>query len=281
MVKIILLYEAILYYKINLFFISISTILLNILESLYAFVFNKPVFTHVYLVKKKLSKNQKEFLKNNIIFYQNLDKKHKSYYEHRIAKFIRNYQFIEREGVDVTFEKKILIASSYIKLTFGMRRYLTNTFDKIIVYPNAYYSLITKQYHKGEFNPRLKIIIFSWEDFLLGDVILNDNINLGIHEFTHALTFHGSKSKDVSAKIFYRKFKKIIHFLNKENNRREIIESNFFRNYAQTNDLEFVAVIMEYFFESPLKLQQQFPKLYIKIETMLNYKSILDQQWSP
>ncbi len=161
-----------------------------------------------------------------------------------------------------------------------MRRYLTKTFDKIIVYPQVYYSLITKQYHKGEFNPALKVIIFSWEDFLIGDVILNDNINLGIHEFTHALTFHGSKSKDISARIFYRKFKNIIEFLTIEKNKKEIVESNFFRNYSHTNDLEFVAVIMERFFKSPLELQQQFPKLYTKIEIMLNYKSILNQQLS-
>ena len=146
---------------------------------------------HFYLRKKKLPKNKKEFLIGNVSFYQKLDGNHKDYFEHRLVKFIRTYDFIERENFTMTPEIKVLIASSYIKLTFGMRKYLTTTFDKIVVYPSSFYSMITKQYHKGEFNPGFKMIVFSWEDFLLGDVILNYNLNLVIHVFIHALTFHG------------------------------------------------------------------------------------------
>jgi Mlc titration factor MtfA (ptsG expression regulator) len=226
------------------------------------------------LRKKKLPKNKKEFLIGNVSFYQKLDGNHKDYFEHRLVKFIRTYDFIERENFTMTPEIKVLIASSYIKLTFGMRKYLTTTFDKIVVYPSSFYSMITKQYHKGEFNPGFKMIVFSWEDFLLGDVILNDNLNLGIHEFTHALTFHGQKSKDVSARIFYKIFKEITTFMDDKNNTDVIKESNYFREYGMTNKLEFVAVIMEHFFETPEDLQKKFPELYMRIEVMLNYKSI-------
>lgn len=259
----------------TVFLVSFSSIVLNILESIYVLVFNRPVFVHVYIVKKKLSKRQKEFLENNVIFYKNLDNKYKSYYEHRVAKFIRNYQFIERDGFNLTFEAKVLIASSYVKLTFGMRKYLTATFSKIIIYPTSYYSLITKQYHKGEFNPALKIIIFSWEDFLLGEMVLNDNLNLGIHEFTHALTFHGKQSKDVSARIFYRTYIELLNFMKNTNNSKKVFQSGYFRDYAKTNALEFVSVIMEHFFETPEDLKQKFPELYYKIEYMLNYRNIL------
>ncbi len=244
----------------------------NIIESIYVYIFNKPIFVHLYLVKKKLPRNKKEFLVKNISFYQKLSDKHKDYFEHRLAKFIRNYDFIERENFELTPEIKVLIGSSYIKLTFGMRKYLTTTFDKIVIYPSNFYSVITKQYHKGEFNPGFKMVVFSWEDFLLGDVILNDNLNLGIHEFTHALTFHGRKSKDVSARIFYRVFEEITAFMNDENNIEPIRESNYFRAYAMTNKLEFVAVIMEHFFETPEDLKRQLPKLYGRIKIMLNYK---------
>lgn len=243
----------------------------NILESVYVYMFNKPIFVHFYPIKKKLPKKKKEFLEENIAFYQKLDAKQKVYFEHRLTKFFRTYDFIERDSFNITPEIKVLIASSYIKLTFGMRRYLTTTFDKIIVYPTSFYSTITKQYHKGEFNPGLKSIVFSWEDFLLGDVILNDNLNLGIHEFSHALTFHGRKSKDVSARIYYRLFEEITSFMNDKTNRDKIKASGYFREYALTNKLEFVAVIMEHFFETPEDLQQQFPQLYTKIKVMLNY----------
>jgi Mlc titration factor MtfA (ptsG expression regulator) len=247
---------------------------INIIESIYVYIFNKPVFVHLYLVKKKLPKNKKVFLVENISFYKNLNDKQKDYFEHRLVKFIRNYDFIERDNFQLTPETKVLVASSYIKLTFGMRRYLTTTFDKIVVYPTTFYSVITKQYHKGEFNSAFKTIVFSWEDFLLGDVVLNDNLNLGIHEFTHALTFHGQKSKDVSARIFHKVFKEITAFMDDEKNIDVIKKSNYFREYGLTNKLEFVAVIMEHFFETPYDLQRKFPELYIKIQVMLNYKSI-------
>ena len=264
------------FFKIITFLIGSITILVNSFDVIYAYFFNRPVFVHFYPIKKRVSKRQKHFLKENIKFYKELDEKHKGYFEHRLAVFMRNYDFVGRENFEITPEIMVLIASSYIKLTFGMRRYTTSMFEKIIVYPSVFYSAITEQYHKGEYNPAFKMILFSWEDFLLGDMITNDNLNLGIHEFVHALTFHGKKSKDVSASIFYRGYKDLITYLKKENRLEEIKESNYFRAYAFTNKVEFVAVITEHFFESPKELQQQFPELYLKLETMLNYKSILN-----
>nr|WP_299031040.1 zinc-dependent peptidase [uncultured Tenacibaculum sp.] len=257
--------------KYTAIFIGVVSVGVNVIESIYVSLFNRPIFVHFYLVKKKLPKKKKEFLVENIAFYQKLNDKQKVYFEHRLTKFIRTYDFIERDNFELTPEAKVLIAASYIKLTFGMRRYLTSTFDKIIVYPTSFYSTITEQYHKGEFNPRLKSIVFSWEDFLMGNIILNDNLNLGIHEFSHALTFHGRKSKDVNARIYYRLFEEITVFMKSEENIERIKTSGYFRAYALTNKLEFVAVIMEYFFETPEDLQQQFPKLYKKIQLMLNY----------
>jgi hypothetical protein len=40
-----------------------------------------------------------------------------------------------------------------------MRRYLITVFNKIVIYPESYLSQITGEYHKGEFNPGMKIIV--------------------------------------------------------------------------------------------------------------------------
>lgn len=262
------------YIRISIIILSVGTLLINNIDALYAYFTNKSLFVHFYLKKKKLSKQQKLFLTSNISFYKKLDDDYKEYFEHRLSMFMRNYEFIERDGFKITPEIKVLIASSYIKLTFGMRNYLTTTFDKIVVYPKEFYSAITKRKHKGEFNPAFKLIAFSWQDFLVGDVIKNDNINLGIHEFSHALTFHGQKSKDVSSTIFFNNFKKITHFLDDENALKRIKGANYFRNYAFTNKLEFMAVVLQHFFETPEELKKAYPKLYKDVVVMLNYKSI-------
>lgn len=260
------------------FLVGAFAFVANSLDRLYAVVFNKPLFVHFYPIKKRVSKQQKRILENGIGFYKKLNQKEKRYFEHRLAMFIRNYDFIGRESLAITPEVKVLIAASYIKLTFGMRKYITAVFDKIVVYPTSFYSVLGKQYHKGEYNPAFKMILFSWEDFVLGDVVTNDNLNLGIHEFVHALTFHGKKSKDISASVFSRGFSDLSNFIRDEKKITAIRNSNYFRDYAFTNTMEFVAVITEYFFESPEELQQQFPVLYHKIEKMLNYKLILNQQ---
>ena len=267
------------YFKVATYVISGLTIFANIFESIYVSIFNKPIFVHLYFRKKKLPRKKKEFL-NDVAFYKNLSLQYQSYFEHRLVNFFRRYDFIVRDGFELTPEVKVLIASSYIKLTFGMRNYNCSTFNKILIYPTTYYSTITNKYHKGEFNPAMKMIVFSWEDFLLGEIVTNDNLNLGIHEFTHALTFHGKKSKDKSSKIFYRVFLELLKFMKNPANSTVIVRSNYFRDYANTNALEFLSVIMEHFFETPEDLKRNFPELFFKIEKMLNYKAILNQQLS-
>lgn len=50
---------------------ALSTVI-NVIESIYVYVFNKPIFVHLYLVKKKLPKKKKEFLIENISFIKSL-----------------------------------------------------------------------------------------------------------------------------------------------------------------------------------------------------------------
>lgn len=239
----------------------------------YVLVFQKPLFVHQYYRKKKVSKAQRELLKE-VKFYQQLSPKEQINFEHRLATFIRHYQFVGRNHFKVTNEVRIQIGVVYVMLTFGMRNYLINVFDKIIIYPEAYYSKITKRKHKGEFNYQFKAVVFSWEDFLDGIAIDNDNLHLGIHEFTHALTFYSKTSKDINAKIFHKEFKLITAFLDDEKYTERMKRSNYFRAYAFTNKLEFIAVVMEYFFETPQQLRQHYPILYRKVKKMLNYKKM-------
>ena len=80
-----------------------------------------------------------------------------------------------------------MIASSAIQLTFGLPKINLKHFERILIYPDEYYSTINKQYHKGEVNPRLKAIVVSWKAFVAGYADPHDGINLGLHEMAHAL----------------------------------------------------------------------------------------------
>ncbi|UOB16807.1 zinc-dependent peptidase [Abyssalbus ytuae] len=255
-------------------YISFSAFIIKGLEITYVYFFKKPVYVHFYPFKKKLTHTQINILQNNIDFYRNLDTVNKNFFNHRVAAFINTYHFIGREGLTVTEEMKIILAGTYVMITFGIRNYLIDTLDKIIIYPKEYYSLLNKNYHKGEYNVGLKTVVLSWEDVKKGIEKKEDNLNLAIHEFTHALNIHGLKSRDHSAVIFYDTYLEILKYIEKPDIENKLNESNFFREYAKTNRLEFFAVILEHFFESPESFQKEFPQLYNLVKKMLNFNYI-------
>jgi len=241
-------------------------------EQLYAIKYKKPFFINRFFFTSRLSENEKHILKNNFSFYRKLTHNERNIFEHRVATFINNKTFIGREGLEPTDEMKTLISSTAVMLTFGFRNYHLDLIDNIIIYPKAYYSQINETYHKGETNPKLKAIVFSWEDFKHGYEIGDDNLNLGIHEFGHAIHLNAFKNDDISSVIFTQGFNSLTTYLqNHESVRKELIASKYFRDYAFTNHFEFFAVLLENFIETPIEFKSQFPRLYSYIKEMLNF----------
>jgi Mlc titration factor MtfA (ptsG expression regulator) len=257
---------------ISVFFgvLFLVLIIFRIVEPTYLILFNKPLFIHWYPFPKKIKKSQRQLLVDNFPFYNRLSAKNKMYFEHRLRKFVAHYQFLGKDIV-ITEQMEVLIAATYVMLTFGMRKYLIRLFKKIIIYPSSYFSTVNQEYHKGEFNPWMKAIVFSWEDFMLGHQTSNDNINLGLHEFSHVLHFHCLKSKDPSAIVFYDEFNEVVKYYKDPNLNEELREKGYFRMYAYENQFEFLAVILEHFFETPAVFKKMHPSLYASVKTMINF----------
>lgn len=243
----------------------------SIIEPFYAYLFGKPFYVHFYFKPTRLTLAQLYILTNEFEFYKKLNSKSKRYFEHRVASFIEKYPFYGKDGLIVTDQMKVLVASTAVMLTFGMRKYLFTLIDKIIIYPDVYYSTINQEYHKGEFNPRMKAIVFSWKHFLEGYEISNDNLNLGLHEFSHVLHFQGKINKDISASIFSVTHDEILEQVKRPANFNRLVNSNYFRVYAYTNQFEFIAVVLEHFFETPTQFKREFPELYEKVKIMINF----------
>ncbi|WP_136668516.1 zinc-dependent peptidase [Flavobacterium sp. H122] len=241
-------------------------------EFIYGKFFHKPFFVHFYVFPKTLTDAQQLIIHNNFQFYRSLSQKRKKYFEYRVAHFIRTYNFYGRENLEITDEMKVLIAGTSTMLTFGMRNPRYKVFDKIILYPDIYFSEQNETYHKGEFNPKLKALVFSWKHFKDGLEVSNDNLNLGLHEFSHTLHFQSVKTKTISANIYVENFQKLKRQLADDNLKEKIIHSHYFRRYAFTNEVEFIAVILENFFETPEVFKREFPELYLHVKRMINYR---------
>ena len=267
--------------NVIMFFIGVFTVCLvlfivylffKMLDYLYLSWFKKPAWVHFYLKKKELTVDQQYILRQNFKFYNRLSGKDQKRFEHRLHRFLTNKNFISRDGVELNDVKKVLISATAIMLTFGMRKYLLPIVERIIVYPEKFYSTIDERYHKGEFNPRLKALVLSWKDFEEGFKIDNDNLNLGIHEFTHAIHLNSIRKSDTASVVFSDGFSELISLLRKDLEVGKLQDSGFIRDYAFTNEFEFLAVVVENFIESPNEFKSQFPKLYKKIQQMFNFR---------
>ncbi|WP_242091817.1 zinc-dependent peptidase [Aestuariivivens sediminicola] len=245
---------------------------IKLVEMGYVLKKRKPYYVHFYFFKRKLSELQKQILKDKFRFYNKLSEQNKRYFEHRVASFIIDKDFIGRGGLVITEEMKVLLAATAVMLTFGFRDFYIGLISKIVVYPKKFYSKSNASYHKGEFNPKLKALVLSWEDFLKGFDVEDDNLNLGIHEFTHAIHINSIKERDISSTIFSDTFKELSEMLSKDDALRDsITSSKYFRKYAYTNQFEFLAVAIEHFIETPQDFKSEFPQVYAKVRQMLNF----------
>lgn len=220
------------------------------------------------LLNRPLTKRQKAILLAHHEFYNLLPARSRKKFEHRLALFIQVKKFIPREIESVTEEMKVLIGATAIQLTFGLPFMSLRHFKYIIVYPDAYYSQITQQYHQGEVNPRQRAIVLSWKSFLEGN-IKKEGKNLGLHELAHALHLE-NVIRNNEYNFFDRQDLELWEKLAaKEMTAIKSGTSSFFRIYGSTDDYEFFAVAIENFFERPKEFDAHHPKLYDALSLLL------------
>jgi MtfA peptidase len=211
----------------------------------------------------------RDILQKYFPYYRQLDGAAKNKFAQKVCFFIYRKRFIPRNIDEVTMEARVLIAATAVQLTFGLNDIYLDHFNKILVYPNDYYSSITKRYHKGEVNPRFGIIAISWQSFIDGFLNPTDAINLGLHEMAHALRLENiirSEGYQFFDETLVNKFDEHAVNLCRVVNWSE----TFFRPYACANEHEFFSVAVENFFERPHEFKASMPDLYSILCRLLN-----------
>lgn len=257
-------------YAYGIVLLGFAFFLYRVFENWYASYYDKPLFRH-FLVYKKLNTSQKRILQQEFEFYNKLSKKHKRQFEHRVAHFISKKKFVGRDKLEINEQMEVLIAATACMLSLGRTNYSYTLVDYILIYPKEFYSHTNKNYHKGEFNPRERVLVLSWKDFEEGFRTDTDNRNVGIHEFMHAMQLEAKSSTDLDSIRFTKYFQNILKQLMIPEVKDKLNQTRFFRAYAFTNQYEFVAVLAEYFFESPEDFEKTFPKLYVFTKKLLNF----------
>lgn len=228
-----------------------------------------------------MRKTHRQWLKKHNTFYSHLSRKEQRDFEKRVQYFIRSKKFIPRQMKRVTSEMKVLLAATAVQLTYGLPQIRLAHFSYILVYPDDYYSLVNKTYHKGEVNPSARAIVVSWKSFLEGYQNPTNGRNLGLHEMAHALFLENDiKNREYNffEKHLWQQWQAAANQIMDEINSGK---HTFLRSYAATNTHEFFAVSIEYFFEKPIEFQDKLPAMYNMLTQLLKQDTAKRYQARP
>lgn len=214
----------------------------------------------------------KELLQKYFRYYQGLSEGNKRKFEQRVCRFIYSKKFIPRGMKEIPVEMVVFVAAVAVQLTFGLPQVRLTHFNKILVYPDNYYSNITQRYHKGEVNPAFGIIVLSWRNFMEGFLHADDAINLGLHEMAHALRIENVIRSEYS--FFAEPLIDQLDAWCKKICSDSSGDIYFFRPYACTNVHEFFSVAVENFFERPQQFKMELPELYTIMVKLLKQDPI-------
>ncbi len=225
-----------------------------------------------FVQSKPLSLSEKSRIAQSFPIYRNLPADAKKKCDKRIAWYRSKKKFILRGNIANAQDVKLMLSATIALLTLGMRNFkMMNSLLRIVVYPSQYYSKISRKHHLGEYNPRFRTAVFSAEELKEGFKVPNDNRNLSVHEFAHALTSEMMRKNSWEARKFKVGLKKIKQMFTQEDFYSKVNNTDYFRAYGQTNLHEFFSVAVENFIETPEQFKKEFPELYRIIKRMLNF----------
>jgi hypothetical protein len=176
---------------------------------------------------------------------------------------------IQGEGAFVAENRvKALVAASAVQLTLGLDTWQLSYFDEIILHPADFDSEQHALRFKGETNLQ-GYIRLSWRSFIKGYQVQDDNLNLGLHEFSHALILNGVRGngQDYFVEHYFNKWLSCAAEAFEDTQKGT---SSIFRAYGGTNINEFLSVCIEHYFESPEEIKERYPLLYYATGILLN-----------
>jgi MtfA peptidase len=208
-------------------------------------------------------------LESNSEFYRNLDEEDKHIFNQRVLFFLAEKK-IEGISTEIDDEIRLLVAASAIIPTFAFPFFEYPNLNQVLIYPNSFdRSFQTARYQGHEQD----IAGMVGNGFLNGNLLLSkpDLVrgfrdrslhNVGIHEFVHLLDM-ADGAVDGLPEIFLANAYAIpwLQVIRAEVKKIRQGESDI-DPYGLTNNAEFLAVVSEYFFDDPQKLEGAHPELY-------------------
>ncbi len=240
----------------------------------------------VYLVNSKFSrkwikpeekfpKAWKKLLYKNVSFYKKLPNKKKKLFEYKVLEFINN---VTVKGVQTTINDldRLLVGASAVIPIFAFPEWKYKNLDEVLIYPSTF----SQNFETTGKNRNVlgmvgtgfmdRKMILSKNALRKGFANETDKRNTAIHEFIHLIDKMDGKIDGIPRILLEKQY--TIPWIDMiEQKIEEIVKKQSDINpYAGTSQIEFLTVLGEYFFERPLLLKKNHPKLYEMLEEIFD-----------
>jgi Mlc titration factor MtfA (ptsG expression regulator) len=226
------------------------------------------LFGLLHLWLGPLAAADRRVLELQVPWYRSLPPREQRRFARRVKHFLYEKDWTGA-GMELTRPMRVRIAATAVRITWGMDAVLLLHFSRIVVYPDAYRDPVTGRRHLGGVAPGRRTIALSWRHFEAGEADPTDARNLGLHEMAHALWLEDRIPNaedglfDPQAMAEWRTLAEQEALAIREDRGR------LFRAYAATDQAEFFAVAVEYFFEQPALYKERMPDLYASLAGLL------------
>jgi MtfA peptidase len=218
----------------------------------------------------------REYLRANFAQYEWLSSPDRARLEGLTQILVAEKNWEGCNGLVMNEEIKVTIAAQAGLLVIGLADEYFESIVSVLVYPGGYVARDTvyrpggvviegQTARLGEASSTGAIVL-SWPDVLTSGRIPDDGFNVVFHEFAHALDLQGhgfDGAPLLESRTQYRTWAEVMteeyHRLISRTRRGY---GTLLNPYGTVSEAEFFAVATECFFEQPLDMEREHPKLY-------------------
>jgi Mlc titration factor MtfA (ptsG expression regulator) len=213
------------------------------------------------LLQRPFPVSWRELLRTRYDHYRRLPEDWRARFEHDLRIFLAEKRITGIE-VAVTDELRLLVGSSAVTLSVGWPDYEWDQLTEVLLYPQDFDRDYTfeKDELAGQTHPWGTVILSvpalreSFED-------PGDGYHVGIHEFAHLLDVDQTRFDGIPVGLDEARSRQWVQIREKEMERLRRGKSGL-DPYGANDPVEFLAVAVEAFFETPLALRERHRELY-------------------
>ncbi len=207
-------------------------------------------------------------LVKHLVFYQNLTDGQQLLFRTRMEAFLYrvpitpvSFELVERDY--------IFVAASAIVPVFFLKEWMYPQLKEVIMHSSAFGTFENGQgqhMHTVGLTGTQKLsgIVYLARDVLWADIMQHKPSNVAIHEFVHVLDLQDGQMDGVPlALLSEQMIDPWVELMLRETQQLQGVD-----DYARESPAEFLAVLSEYFFTRPVRMQQSHPRLYEMMRRM-------------